>query len=201
MNWVEKFKKCDSLWEFKNSAYHVQTSESGLHSDLYMNTDQIVSNVPLLESIAYEAFLPEIEKRGLTPDWIVSYPPFGLPIAYALARITNANFGYADISANICNFNIQQNQKVIVIADDVYSGGSIVKTIKIIEKMGAEVLEPILSLGNFSGTKSLADKSIWSVIEEKGNLYDENKCPMCQAGSIPVLPRPNWEKFKREIKM
>jgi len=40
-----------AIWEYNNSKLHVKTLESGLHSDLYMNIDYIISDVQLVESI------------------------------------------------------------------------------------------------------------------------------------------------------
>ena len=48
-----------SVWKYNNSKLHVQTLESGLHSDLYMNTDCIISDIPLVESIVKNVFVKE----------------------------------------------------------------------------------------------------------------------------------------------
>ena len=97
-----------ALWRFDHSPSHVQTLESGLHSDLYLNTDYVVSNVPLLEELVSTVFVQELQLRNICPDWIVTYPPFGLPIAYALARQIGAKFAYVDIKWNVCNFDIRE---------------------------------------------------------------------------------------------
>ena len=83
-----------SVWKFNNSKLHVKTLESGLHSDLYLNTDFVVSDPKLVESIVKNIFVKELNSRNIKPDWIVSYPPYGLPIAFELARQINAKFGY-----------------------------------------------------------------------------------------------------------
>lgn len=184
-----------AVWRYDNSNLHVKTSESGMHSDLYLNTDYIVSDVSLVEEIVRDIFLKELNLRNIKPDWVISYPPFGLPIAYALARQLGARFGYVDIQAGVCNFNIKIDEKVIVVGDDVYSGGSIKKTIEIINNLGAKVQSPILTIGNFSGAKVLLGLEVISAISEKGNLYNENNCPMCKLGSKVVSPRPNWNKI------
>jgi len=184
-----------ALWKFDNSKFHVQTSESGLHSDLYLNTDYVISDVLLVEKIVKNIFSKELQLRKIKPDWIITYPPFGLAIAYALARKSGAKFGYVDTKANICNFDIKNGDTVIVVGDDIYSGGSLKKTINIVNKMDAKVEPLIFTIGNFSGTKRLLGLEVFSVISEKGNLYPENDCPMCKSGSKAVLPRPNWNKL------
>ena len=140
-----------------------------------MNTDFIVSDPKLVESIVKSVFIAELNARKIKPDWILSYPPFGLAIAYALARQTGAKFGYVDTKKEECNFDIKPNDIIVVIGDDIYSGGSIKKTINIAKAKGANVV---------------------SAISERGHLYKENECPMCKVGSKPVSPRINWNKLK-----
>lgn len=185
----------NSVWRYDNSKLHVKTLESGLHSDLYMNTDYIVSDVPLVEAIVKDVFVKELNARKIKPDWIVSYPPFGLAIAYELARQSGAKFGYVDTKNETCDFDIKKDDKVIVVGDDIYSGGSIKKTIEIISRLGAKVESPILTIGNFMGTKMISDLEVVSAISEKGNLYEEKDCPMCKQGSKAVSPRSNWKEL------
>jgi len=187
-----------ALWKYHDSKLHVQTSESGLHSDLYLNTDFIISDVLLVGKIVKNIFYQELQSRKIKPDWIITYPPFGLAIAYALAKEIGAKFGYVDINKEICNFDIKNGDIVIVIGDDIYSGGSLKKTINIVKGMGANIESPIFTIGNFSGTKKLLDLEVFSVISEKGNLYSKEDCPMCKSGSKAVLPRPNWDKLMKK---
>ena len=156
-----------SVWKFNNSKLHVKTLESGLHSDLYLNTDFVVSDPKLVESIVKDIFVKELNSRNIKPDWIISYPPYGLPIAFELARQMNAKFGYINRKSNDCNFDIKKNETIIVIGDDIYSGGSIKETIQIVTSKGGIVKSPILTIGNFTGTKSIMDLDVVSAISEK----------------------------------
>ncbi len=184
-----------ALWRYDNSKLHVQTSESGLHSDLYLNTDCVISDVLLVEKIVKNVFSKELQLRKIKPDWIITYPPFGLALAYAFARESRAKFGYVNTKTNVCNFDIKNGDKVIVVVDDIYSGESLKKTINIINEMNAKVKSPIFTIGNFFGTKKLLGLDVFSVISEKGNLYPKDNCPMCKSGSKAVLPRPNWNSL------
>ncbi len=193
--------KKKSLWRYNNSKFHVQTSESGMHSDLYLNTDYVISDSSLVEKIVKNIFSKELQSRKIKPDWIITYPPFGLAIAYALAREIGAKFGYVNTKAGICNFDVKNGDIVIVIGDDIYSGGSLKKTINIVKDIGANIKSPIFTIGNFSGTKKLLNLEVFSVISEKGNLYSKENCPMCKSGSKAVLPRPNWSELIKKIKI
>ena len=187
-----------SVWKFDNSKFHVKTLESGLHSNLYLNTDYVVSDPKLVESIVKNIFVKELNSRNIKPDWIISYPPYGLPIAFELAKQVNAKFGYVDTKSEECNFDIKQNNIAIVIGDDIYSGESIKKTIQIVTSKGGNVKSPILTIGNFTGTKSIMNLDVVSAISEKGNLYEENVCPMCKSGSKAVSPRIHWKELKEK---
>lgn len=185
-----------SVWKFNNSPFHVKTLESGLHSDLYLNTDDVVSEPSIVESIVRDIFVKALASKNIKPDWIISYPPYGLPIAYELAKQINAKFGYVNTQSNTCDFPIRKNEIVIVIGDDIYSGGSIKKTIEIISSKGGTVTSPILTIGNFTGTTAIKGLEVISAISEKGNLYEEKSCPMCLAGSQAVNPRTHWKTLK-----
>jgi orotate phosphoribosyltransferase len=187
-----------SVWRYNNSKFHAKTLESGLHSDLYMNTDHIISDVKLVESIVKNIFVKALNARKIKPDWIISYPPFGLAIAYELARQTGARFGYVDTKNQECNFDIKRNDTVIVVGDDIYSGGSIRKTIQIVTAKGAIVKPPIFSIGNFTGTETILNLEVVSAISERGHLYPESDCPMCKSGSKAVSPRLEWHKLIRQ---
>lgn len=187
-----------AVWKFNNSKLHVKTLESGLHSDLYLNTDFVVSDPKLVELIVKDIFVKELKSRNVKPDWIVSYPPYGLPIAFELARQINAKFGYINRKTQVCDFDIQEGETIIVIGDDIYSGGSIKETIKIVTSKGGIVKSPILSIGNFTGTKSIMNLDVVSAISEKGNLYEEDVCSMCKTDSKPVNPRTYWKELKEE---
>jgi len=195
MNKIEEEIKDKALWKYDNSKFHVQTSESGLHSDLYLNTDYVMAEVVLLEEIVEKVFLKELNSRKIKPDWIITYPPFGLAIAYSLARQTGAKFGYVDSKAEVCNFDIKEGDSVIVVGDEIYTGGCIKKTIDIVDKLGAKIEPTIFIIGNFSGAKTLGGFEVVSVLSENGNFYEEKDCPMCKAGSKAVLPRPNWPQL------
>ena len=187
-----------SVWKFNNSKLHVKTLESGLHSDLYLNTDNVISDPKLVESIVKNIFIKELNSRNIKPDWIISYPPYGLPIAFELARQMDTKFGYINRENSECNFDIKEGERIIVIGDDIYSGRSIKETIQIITSEGGIVKPPILTIGNFTGTESILGLDVVSVISERGNLYEENVCPMCKSGSKAVNPRNYWNELKEE---
>ena len=188
-----------SFWKYSNnSKFHAKTIKDGFHSDAYLNTDHIVEDVKLIEQIVKEVFVKELISRKIKPDWIITFPPFGLPIAYELARQTNTKFGYIDVKNSVCNFNIQKGDTVVIVNDDIYTGGSIKKIIQIMQNLGAKIEGPIFSISNFSQSDTFMDFEVVSIVKEKINLYEENNCPMCKAGSKAISPRLNWQTLIKD---
>lgn len=186
-----------SVWKYNDqSQFHVETIESGLHSDLYMNTDCIISDIKLVELIVKNIFVKELHEKNIKPDWIISYPPYGLVIAYELARQVDARFGYIDTKKEECNFDIQKNDTVIVLWDDIYSWWNIIKTINLLKTKGANIMSPIFTIWNFMNTEKILDLNIVSVISEKWHLYSEQDCPMCKSGSKVLSPRIHRNELK-----
>ena len=189
-----KQKISEHIFLHKDSKLHIKTSESGLHTNTYLNTDYIISNPSLVDEIT-DKFLAEIKKRGLKPDWVITYPPFGIVLAFELARKLKCKFGCIDTNSNNCYFDIKSKDKAILVGDDIYSGGKLSLSIKVLKDMGVLVQEPIYSIANFSGKNELKKLELFSLISSKAKLYKKENRALCKKGSKVVLARPNWKKL------
>lgn len=183
------------LWEYENPRLHVKTSKSGLHTDTYLNTDLISLDPNFTKRIVDEVFIPYLTKNNIKPDRLFTYEPYGVAITQQLSQRLPTQFGYVDLETRTANCTFEPGESVLVVADDIYSGSSVEKTISFVEERGAKVLPRILSIGNFSGVKTLAGREIISALNKPGNLYAPENCPMCKEGSKAVLPRPNWREL------
>ena len=188
---IEKF-----IWRnTPQSEYHAKTSESGLHSDIYLNSDFITSNPTLLAELIQTKFVQELKLRNIHPDWVITYPPYGMVIGYELARQIWAKFAYINKEEMSCSFAIAAWETAVIVADDIYTWGSLKDTTTILETMGVIILNPILSIANFWSLDSIAGLDVFSIISEKANLYKEEDCPFCKIWSNAIVPRGNWEKL------
>jgi orotate phosphoribosyltransferase len=193
---IKRFEKIGAFWQYQNgNKFHVRRSACSVHSDLYLNTDVIVSKPSLVEEIIIIKFIPEIKKRGIKPDWIITYPPYGIPIAYHLAVMINCKFGYVhSLKDEKCYFNIKPEDSVLIVADDIYSGSSIEHTISSIKK-DFSCFKVIFSIANFSGQESINGFELVSFINKNASFWYKDNCPMCKKGSIAIVARHNWEKL------
>lgn len=193
---IERIKRVGAIWEYKQGdKYHISRSGESVHTDIYLNSDKIVSHPALVESIALEFFIPVIQKRGIKPDWVITYPPFGIPLAYELASKAKCKFGYVyNLSDEICYFDIRPQESVIIVADDIYSGISIKRTIAALNKKKVKH-NFILSIANFLGEDSIENIELISLINKKANFWYYKNCPLCRAGSKAIVARKCWENL------
>lgn len=193
-NWLSRFHELGAIWEATDpDAPHVKTSLAGSHVDRYFNSDAVLSWPDITEEIVRTILQPQLAQRRLRPDWVVGYAPFGLFLAQAAARALHARCAYTDPSAKYDTyFQIQSGDSILVVADDMYTGGSVLKTISQLERRGATVLPIIFCLVNLSGKKALAEREILAAGEMAANTYRADECQMCRHGSTALTPRPNW---------
>lgn len=192
---MDCFRQIGAVWEAgRPSGPHVRTSLDGSHVDKYFNSDVVVASPKLTTQVVESILVPELSKTGLAPDWILGYAPFGLFIAHAVAQVLDTQCAYSDPSGGYAtHFEISASESVLVIADDIYSGGSVLKTIAQVERRGALVAPMIFCLANMSGKRQLGGREIISAVELDAHTYSAGTCPLCAEGSPALAPRPNWQ--------
>ena len=189
--WLERFRYESAYLEFSKKDYHVKTV-SGKHIDKYLNTDYIVSKPSLLNDIIDLEFIPKIDTLETEIDWVITYPPYGLPIASVLSNKLNIKFAYIQGGvSNECFFNLQEGENCLIIADDIYSGKSLLRVIESIHSKKASS-KYIFSLANFQENDILFNHEVFSLIKLPTKLWSELDCPLCKLGSKAVHPRSNW---------
>lgn len=191
--WTGRFREIGALWEAGGaSGAHVKTSLGGAHVDKYFNSDVVLASPPLTAQIIASALLPRLSR--LSPDWVISYAPFGLFLAHAVAQAWGARCAYANPSDGYAtHFPIASSESVLVVADDIYSGNSILRVIEQAELRGANVSPALFCLANMSGAEQLNGREIISAAALRAERFEAEACPMCAEGSPALLPRPNWQ--------
>lgn len=174
---------------------HIKTSMIGEHVDAYFNSDIITSQPAVLNEIVKTVLVPFVSQSNEKPDWIVSYAPYGLFIAYSSAEQLNTKCGYTIPQDNYkTDFKVPKTSTVLVVADDMYSGSGVAKTITTLEQMGVKVLPFVFCLANLTGSVKLGDRTIVSAVSITARRYPSDNCEFCKKGSKAVLARPNWDK-------
>jgi orotate phosphoribosyltransferase len=140
--------------------------------------------------------VPALRDRNLAADWVVGYAPFGLFVAHAAAYTLEARCGYTDPASSYdINFDIRESETVLVVADDIHSGRSVVETIAALERRGAAALPMVFCLVNLSGSDVIASREVVAAGVLEANSYAEGECPLCAQGSAAVTPRPHWREL------
>ena len=206
---LEYYRKSGALWEMGSPTDpHVTTSTSGDHVSAFFNSDIVTARTDNLDFIASAVLLPELKKRNLNPDWVFTYAPFGILVAAASAGRLNARHdfqrhrvktGYVDPKNEYkTTFGIKPEEKALVVSDDIYLGGGIKRTIKVLEGMGVEVIPVVYTLANLSGSSHLDDREIIAGAHIDAGRTTADDCGMCANGSEALNARSNWDLLQSQ---
>ena len=90
---------------------------------------------------------------------------------------------------------LKRGARVLVVADDIFSGGSVSQTIRAVHARGGTVVPLVLAFGNFSGKTSIEGFEIVSVISRRVDVCDVADSPLVARGVRPVNAREHWEEL------
>ncbi|NDK08327.1 hypothetical protein EOM39_03695 [Candidatus Gracilibacteria bacterium] len=204
INWGDKLKEMGILWQFDGDYTKPHALwTSGMHGDTFNNGSKLVENPRLLSEIVSGIIVdlePLIKKEK--PDWIIG-PAFGaITLGHELARQLGTKFAFTEPVQTpegkmqvLKRFDIKKGDRVLVVEDAISTGGSIVKTIAILEGLGAEVLPFVATIVNWSGNEYLGTKKIFSLYSGIPKKWEQDDCELCKKGSIALRPKANWDKF------
>ncbi len=196
--WRERFRVMQAEWEYTGGEFCAEHTLSGKISDYYFNSNVISQNTRLLDELCSDYYVPLLEQRQLKIDWVVSYPPYGLPFAWSLARALGASAGYIQsLESPSLVFNIPPEASVLLVADDIFSGSSIRITREAALGAGCRVLPVLPVFGNFSGQLHIDGLEVISILEREVTLWDRRSCPLIAKGIRPLLARENWAQFEQ----
>lgn len=177
---------------------------SGLHSDHYMQCQKIMQYPRHGHTLA-EEMAKKIQAAGLNPQAVVG-PALGAVhwevfVASALDKLSPANPVRAIFAerADGTEFQIRRGieikpqEKVIVVEDVTTTGGSAMKVVDLVRKLGGEPLA-VATIIDRSGGKIDFGVPFFSLLTAKLQTFDPKDCPMCKNGE-PVI-KPGTTKHK-----
>lgn len=169
---------------------------------------------------------------GMEPDWVLGHAPFAEIPAYALAQALRRRGGLStqaaysrlvsrsrDVSRPsapggdyVTTFPLQPGDDILLIADDVVTGASTVKTGKDAESKGGVILPIVPCLANLSLSDTLTfgpDRELpllaastftprrYRTRAERSS-GERVRCELC-VGSVALAPREgdNWAELQR----
>jgi orotate phosphoribosyltransferase len=197
--WEQTFRELDAVHEHVGEPSphvpHVATSMSGKHiGGAYFNSDKVTARPDVVRDVITNKWYPQLRRRLIVPTWLVGYRPFSDGLAVAAATEMDAQGAFSD-PENGYNIDAQlkPGDTAVAVADDIYTGGALNKTIEQLERRGVRVLGAVLCLANMSGKPNLGDREIIAAAAFEADPRPESECLHCAVGSVALLPRPNWD--------
>ena len=158
---------------------------SGLHSDKYIEKFRILENPRNLEPFIQRMLKLSPDKM----DWVIGPTLGGAIIAFELARVIGSRCAYSERVEDgrllKRNFNIKDDDTILIVDDVLTTGGSIKDTIKSIET------------GNIIRIVVMIDRSVqdinlgiplYSVLRYPITNYEPSICPLCRS-EVPLTKR------------
>ncbi len=198
--WRERLRAIGAEWEYAGGDICALYTLSGKVSDYYFNSNVLSQDPALLDELCGDVYVPELKARDIGVDWVLTYPPYGLPFACSLARALKSSFGYIQsLDSPALVFDIPRGSRVLLVADDLFSGSSILKTLKAAQARGCDVAPVLFVFGNFSGRDTFEGMEVFSVIKRDVKLYNAAESPLVARGVKAVNAREHWDEFIRPV--
>ncbi len=191
--WQQTFRDMGAEWEYNGGDVCALYTLSGKVSDYYFNSEVISKNPQMLSSLCREVYLPELQRLKISVDLVASYPPYGVAFANSLAQALGVGSCFiSSLSSPNIEQEVNKGTRILAVADDIFSGSSLVKTIQAALVKQCKVVPVVFAFGNFSGRASLEGFDIFSVINRRVELFDVADSPLVARGVRPVNAREHW---------
>lgn len=166
---------------------------SGLHSDTYMQCARVLMDPKRAERLCANLAKKIIERLGNNfADIVVAPAMGGVVVGYELAR----QLGLPTIFCERVDgqfelrrgFNLNSNQRVLVVEDVITTGKSSLETYELIKKFGAKIVAEA-SLVDRSSDQNLEEKMgvpVISLLSVDVKTFDENNIPE-ELKNIPAI--------------
>ena len=184
---MEIFKRAGALME----GHFLLTS--GRHSNQYMQCAQVLQypqETELLARHLAEAF--KDDQVGL----VVGPAMGGIIVAYEVARQLGVPGIFTERQdGQMClrrGFVIKPGQRVLVVEDVITTGGSVLETIKVVEKYQGIVKGVAVLVDRSNGQVDLG-YPLYSLLSLEVQSYTPKTCPLCQKGIPLVKPGSRLE--------
>lgn len=192
--WVERLHRIGSFWEYQGGPFVAELTISGRVSDFYFNSNVLLSDPRLTRALCRDVFLRQLNLLSITPSFVITVAPFGVPIASVMAEELAIPFGYHHPSTQSILSRMPQHEDLsIIVTDDIWSGGSVKEVIELLRRKGFSDPAIIVAIGNMSQRSELCGIPICSVFDRQVNTWAFNDSPFASISGIrPIVARENW---------
>ena len=170
---------------------------SGKHSNRYVQCAKLLM-YPDSAAKVCEILKEKLNNQGINVDVVVGPAMGGIVIAYELGRALGVRAMFTERENDEMTlrrgFFVNKGEKVLIVEDVVTTGKSSLETIKVIEKLGAEVVG-IASIVDRTNGNAALDYPLVSSIALQVAVYDKEECPMCESGQLELVKPGSRKKF------
>lgn len=159
---------------------------SGRHSNQYMQCAQVLQYPPATEQLAQH--LADSFRDSMV-ELVIGPAMGGIIVAYEVARqlgvpsiFTERDQGKMALRRG---FAIKPGQRVLVVEDVVTTGGSVREVIQLVRGAGGIVVGVGVLVDRSAGQVDFGVKT-QAVLTMDIQSWEENECPLCREGKIPV---------------
>ncbi len=176
---------------------------SGKHSKFYLQSAKVLEDPKVAEMLALD-LAKMIKRSGLHVDTVCSPALGGILAGYELARALGVRFIFAERVDRVMTirrgFEVKEGEKVLMCEDIITTGGSVLEASAEVARYGGEVVA-FAALANRGFCKRVGSHSEASPIcklprdvpffalgDFDFEIYDEDNCPLCEAGTKAFKP-------------
>ena len=177
---------------------------SGLHSGSYVQCAAVLQYPTHAERVG-QALAAEF--GGLEISCVASPALGGVILGHEVARALSANregkyvraiFAERDARGILTlrrGFNVEPDERVLVVEDVWTTGGSTLETMRVIEEAGGRVVG-VGAIIDRSGGKIEFEVPSHALLDLKIESYDADDCPLCRAGGVATRPGSRYERAR-----
>ncbi len=168
---------------------------SGRHSATYVQCALVLAHPELAEALG-RALVEQF--AGIEADVVVSLALGGLILGHEVARALGVRALFVEREADghmalRRQFELQPEERVLVIEDVWTTGKSTREAVEVVEKLGGRVAA-LGCLVDRSGGKLEWDVPARSLLEITIPNYESDDCPLCRSGDMAVRPGSRFEQ-------
>ncbi len=159
---------------------------SGRHSDKYLQCARIFQYTKYSEELC--KMLAEKYKNSEI-DMVIGPAIGAIQMAYEVSRHLGVKNIFAERQDGIMTlrrgFNIEKDQKVLIVEDVITTGGSVKEVIEVVKNHGGNVIGVGVIVDRSGGNADFGTR-LESVISIDVQSYTSEECPLCKQ-NIPVV--------------